>query len=86
MALGSVHVDRANSKVQMAETEKLINSAVADHNSAVNAHFDIRANIRAIELRLTTNVVKNPFSATFSSLDGLTAAGVWNADLARLEF
>lgn len=70
----------------MAETEKLINSAVADHNSAVNAHCDIRANIRTIELRLTTNVVNNPFSATFSSLDGLTTAGVWNADLARLEF
>lgn len=86
MALGSVHVGRANSKVQMAETEKLINSAVADHNSAVNAHCDIRANIRVIELRLTTNVVNNPFSATFSSLDGLTTAGVWNADLARLEF
>lgn len=86
MALGSVHVGRANSKVQMAETEKLINSAVADHNSAVNAHCDIRANIRTIELRLTTNVVNNPFSATFSSLDGLTTAGVWNADLARLEF
>ena len=86
MALGSVHVGRANSKVQMAETEKLINSAVADHNSAVNAHFDIRANIRAIELRLTTNVTKNPFSVTFGSLDGLTVTGVWNTDLARIEF
>lgn len=76
-----------------AETDQRIRAAVDAHNEAANAHGDIRASaaamnasIKAIELKLGTNVTKNPFSATFSSLDGLTVAGVWNADLARIEF
>lgn len=40
----------------------------------------------SIELKFGTNVTKNPFSATFGSLDGLTVTGVWNADQARVEF
>jgi hypothetical protein len=68
-------------------------AAVDNHNGAKNAHSDIRASVasmnasvKAIELRISTNVTKNPFSTTFGSLDGLTVAGVWNADLARIEF
>ena len=41
---------------------------------------------RTIELKFGTNVTKNPFSATFGSLDGLAVAGVWNAEQARVEF
>ena len=80
----------AYTKVQ---TDQKISSAVDAHNSAENAHGDIRASvaamnasIKAIELKFGTNVTKNPFSATFSSLDGLTVTGVWNADQARVEF
>lgn len=76
-----------------AETDQRISAAVDAHNGAENAHSDIRASmaamrgsIKAIELKFGTNVTKNPFSATFSSLDGLTVSGVWNADLARIEF
>ena len=76
-----------------AETDQRMRAAVDAHNEAANAHGDIRASaaamnasIKAIELKFGTNVTKNPFSATFSSLDGLTVAGVWNADLARIEF
>ena len=76
-----------------AQTDQKISSAVDAHNSAENAHGDIRASvaamnasIKAIELKFGTNVTKNPFSATFSSLDGLTVTGVWNADHARVEF
>lgn len=46
----------------------------------------MNASIKAIELKFGTNVTKNPFSATFSSLDGLTVTGVWNAEQARVEF
>lgn len=80
----------AYTKVQ---TDQKISSAVDAHNSAENAHGDIRASvaamnasIKAIELKFGTNVTKNPFSATFGSLDGLTVTGVWNADQARVEF
>lgn len=76
-----------------AQTDQKISSAVDAHNSADTAHGDIRASvaamrgsINAIELKLGTNVTKNPFSATFSSLDGLTVTGVWNAEQARVEF
>ena len=76
-----------------AQTDQNINTAVDTHNSAGTAHGDIRASvaamnasIKAIELKFGTNVTKNPFSATFSSLDGLTVTGVWNADQARVEF
>lgn len=65
-----------------AQTDQKISSAVDAHNSAENAHGDIRASvaamnasIKAIELKFGTNVTKNPFSATFSSLDGLTVTG-----------
>ena len=76
-----------------AQTDRRISSAVDAHNSAENAHGDIRASvaamnasIKAIELKFGTNVTKNPFSATFGSLDGLTVTGVWNKNLARIEF
>ena len=75
------------------QTDQRINTAVDAHNSADTAHGDIRASvaamrgsINAIELKFGTNVTKNPFSATFSSLDGLTVTGVWNAEQARVEF
>lgn len=76
-----------------AQTDQKISSAVDAHNSAENAHGDIRASvaamnasIKAIELKFGTNVTKNPFSATFGSLDGLTVTGVWDAEQARVEF
>ena len=76
-----------------AQTDQKISSAVDAHNSAENAHGDIRASVaamkasvKAIELKFGTNVTKNPFSATFGSLDGLAVAGVWNAEQARVEF
>lgn len=76
-----------------AQTDQKISSAVDTHNSAENAHGDIRASVAAmnasiktIELKFGTNVTKNPFSATFGSLDGLAVTGVWNAEQARVEF
>ena len=73
--------------------DQRISAAVDNHNGAENTHSDIRASvaamnasIKAIELKFGTNVTKNPFSATFSSLDGLTVTGVWNAEQARVEF
>lgn len=53
----------------------------------VDTKYDeIKNLVKLIDLKFGTNVTKNPFSVTFSSLDGLTVAGVWNADLARIEF
>ena len=75
------------------QTDQKISSAVDTHNSAGTAHGDIRASVaamnasfKALELKLATDVTKNPFSATFGSLDGLTVTGVWDEPLARIEF
>ena len=82
------------------ESDQLLREAVDAHNGAKNAHSDIRASVaamnarmaamnasvKAIELRFSTDVTKNPFSTTFGSLDGLTVTGVWNAEQARVEF
>lgn len=68
-------------------------TAVNAHNTAADAHSDIRvenaklrAELELLKLKYDTSISKNPFTVTFGSLDGLTVAGVWNADLARIEF
>lgn len=75
------------------ETDQRISAAVDTHNTAENAHGDLRASIaamnasvKAIELKFGTNVTKNPFNVTFGSLDGVSVTGVWNSEQARLEF
>lgn len=76
-----------------AKTDECIRAAVDTHNTAANAHGDIRAantklraEIDLLKLKYDTSISKNPFTVTFGSLDGLTVTGVWNADLARIEF
>lgn len=80
----------AYTKVQ---TDEHIATAVNTHNTAVDAHADIRventklkSELELMKLKYDTNVSKNPFSVTFESLTGLIVSGVWNADLARIEF
>lgn len=75
------------------QTDDLVDQDVAAHNADETAHGDIRsaiaqvdAAVKAIELKYGTNVTKNPFSVTFSSLDGVTVTGVWNASQGRIEF
>lgn len=54
------------------------------HLLGLNAGLDAR--LALLELMYNTKVSGNPFTATFESLAGLVAEGVWNAALARLEF
>ena len=75
------------------QTDEHMATAVNAHNTAVDAHSDIRvenaklrAELELLKLKYDTSISKNPFTVTFGSLDGLTVAGVWNADLARIEF
>lgn len=47
----------------------------------------LQAKVDAIDLKYGTNVTKNPFSVTFSTLSGSTVTGgVWNQSSARIEF
>ena len=95
MKLVEAEIKKHNADVDAhaATITAAVSAAVDAHNGAENAHSDIRASvaamnasIKAIELKFGTNVTKNPFSATFGSLDGLTVTGAWNAEQARVEF
>ena len=101
MAYGNVNVavpGVSNDESSYLKTEQAgapggVATLDADGKLSESQHGDIRASvaamrgsINAIELKFGTNVTKNPFSATFSSLDGLTVTGVWNAEQARVEF
>lgn len=66
---------------------------LAAHNTAPQSHPDLRAaqrdmdaRLALLELMFNTDVSGNPFTVTFESLTGITAAGVWNTALNRLEF
>lgn len=75
------------------QTGDLIAQEIAKHNTDVTAHGDIRASVstvaaslKALELKYSTEVTKNPFSVSFESLDGVIVTGVWNKEQARIEF
>lgn len=66
---------------------------ISTHDASTAAHPYIQSVISGMDSRLSllelmynTDVSKNPFTVTFESLDGLTVAGVWNADQGRIEF
>lgn len=75
--------------VFLSEARELVDA----HNRDATAHYsmqsslaDLGSRVSLLELMLNTDVSGNPFSVTFESLDGLSAAGVWNTDLKRMEF
>lgn len=81
MATGSVHSGGNHDRY------------ISRHNVDNTAHADIRrelselkTELKQLKLQMATDVTKNSFSTTFKSLNGVAATGVWNADLARIEF
>lgn len=70
-----------------------VDKKIATHNISQEAHPDIRAliaalraNIATLQLQVSTDVTGNMFTVMFESLDGLIVSGVWNAEMARMEF
>ena len=73
----------------LKEAQKLVDAHNDDeeaHHSIQSSISDVSARLALLELMINTSVTGNPFTVTFETLDGLTVAGVWNADLARIEF
>ena len=82
-----------NLSAEMQSLQLFVEERIQEHDLSPESHKDFRiaaakmqADIDILQLKIATNVTANPFSVTFESLDGLTVAGVWNADLARIEF
>ena len=74
-------------------TVKYLSEAIQTHNMDWEAHphllglcAGMDARLSLLELMYNTDVSGNPFTATFESLTGLVATGVWNTALTRLEF
>lgn len=75
------------------ESDQLLREAVSSHDAAEDAHPDIRlelstlkADLQRLKLRVDTNITKNAFSVGFAALTDTTVTGVWNKNLARIEF
>ena len=72
-----------------AQTDKII----VEHNADSDSHKDIRlelaslkAVLRQLQLRVDTDVTKNPFTVIFDTLENTTITGVWDKPLNRIEF
>lgn len=81
---------RANS---MPEILGAAQSLIQEHNTARNAHQDIRsataqlsANVQRLEDMLLSSITGNPFIVDFGDLEGIEVEGVWNRELGRIEF
>ena len=82
-----------NLSAEMQSLQLFVEERIQEHDLSPESHKDLRiaaakmqADIDILQLKIATDVTANPFSVTFESLDGLTVTGVWNADLARIEF
>jgi len=76
-----------------AQTNQLIADAVYGHNTAGDAHGDMRAGMAALDSRTTNlemiiggGIATNLFSITFANLAGVIVTGVWNNTQGRIEF
>lgn len=76
-----------------AQADQNTADAVDAHNTSPTAHPDILSAVAALEtavdalnLKFGTDVTGNSFSVTFSTLDSVTVAGVWNQAQARIDF
>lgn len=90
LALNSVQHGEVYTK---PETDSIVSEAVREHNTGQSAHAGIVTSLSALDTRLAmlelkygTNVTGNAFAVDFDTLDGLIVTGVWNEELARIEF
>ena len=72
-----------------AQTDKII----VEHNADSDSHKDIRLELsslkialRQMQLRVDTDVTKNPFTVIFDTLENTTITGVWDKPLKRIGF
>ena len=71
---------------ELAEAIVAHDADPAAHPYLLGLYAGADARLSLLELMYNTDVSGNPFTATFESLTGLVATGVWNTALARLEF
>ena len=60
--------------------------SISSDNQLSNTVTALDARVSLLELIINTEVSGNPFTVTFSNLDGMTVEGVWNEASTRIEF
>lgn len=76
-----------------AISDQLLAEAVSTHNTDPAAHGDTRqriadleAEVAELEIIIGPAIDTNPFTTTFTTLEGKVVTGVWNNTLGRIEF
>lgn len=90
LALNSVQRGDVYTKT---ESDNLLAAGISAHNSNTEAHPSLQiavsgldSRLKTLELKYGTSVNGNSFEVTFVNLTGLLVTGVWNEELARIEF
>ncbi len=89
----SITLETNSAAVATAIDVKRLEDALAKHRTDAAAHGSILGNIsrlecevKALKLRIDTNITANPFTVTFDTLDGLNVSGVFNAERGTVDF
>ena len=76
-----------------AISDQLLAEAIEAHNTNPGAHGDTRqriadleAEVAELEIIIGPAIDTNPFTTTFTTLEGKVVTGVWNNTLGRIEF
>lgn len=80
--------------VMLPKLQEELRKLIAEHDASVSAHPDLRRTLTEVDSRLTLiemmfnkEVNGNPFSVTFTDLEGVTLTdGIWNTAASRIEF
>lgn len=86
-------IDLSGLNVFKQQIENEIDKQIVVHNADLSAHSSLRDEIQALKERILAieidngaEVTENAFSVTFTSLDGVSASGIYNDAEKRLEF
>ena len=70
----------------LVEDGKSVRDLLGALGNAETTLADVDARLALLELMYRTQVNGNPFTVSFSDMDGLIVTGVWNEPLKRVEF
>lgn len=74
-----------NINESVSRIEGVENSLTQKYNDALILINELNTKITILEKVFFGDITSNPFMITFDTLDGIKAAGVWNAQLQRIE-
>lgn len=97
MLSSKLNKDFSNADASIVEelfsNDEKILEAITEHNANPSAHAGVQsslasleARVKMMELKYDTDISGVSFLVDFDTLEGLVVTGVWNEELARIEF